>query len=133
MLDEARRGTLPGMVRTGATFADAVAEWLRHVEQDRRRKPSTIAGYRALARSQLLPAFGELPIETITTPTIERWLGTVERSANTRRLALVLLHGVFQRAKKVWGLPANPATGVEKPAVRRDGDLSRRAARAALA
>jgi integrase len=25
-LDEARRGTLPGMVRTGATFADAAAE-----------------------------------------------------------------------------------------------------------
>ncbi len=29
VLDEARRGTLPGMVRTGATFADAAAEWLR--------------------------------------------------------------------------------------------------------
>lgn len=29
VLEEARRGTLPGMVRTGATFADAAAEWLR--------------------------------------------------------------------------------------------------------
>ena len=29
VLDEARRGTLPGMVRTGATFADAAAEYLR--------------------------------------------------------------------------------------------------------
>src|SRR5438094_7008045 len=28
-LDQVRRGTLPGMVRTGATFADAAAEWLR--------------------------------------------------------------------------------------------------------
>jgi hypothetical protein len=28
-LDEARRGTLEGMVRTDATFADAAAEWLR--------------------------------------------------------------------------------------------------------
>jgi hypothetical protein len=28
VLDEARRGTLPGMVRTGVTFADAAAEWL---------------------------------------------------------------------------------------------------------
>ena len=43
VLDEARRGTLPGMVQTGATFADAAAEWLRYVEQDRLRKPSTIA------------------------------------------------------------------------------------------
>ena len=55
VLDEARRGTLPGMVRTGATFADAAAEWLRYVEQDRARKPSTVAGYRSIVRSQLLP------------------------------------------------------------------------------
>src|SRR5450432_4572749 len=29
-LDEARRGTLPGAARTGATFTDAAAEWLRY-------------------------------------------------------------------------------------------------------
>src|SRR6202035_2807596 len=40
VLDEARRGTLPGMVQTGATFADATAEWLRYVEHHRDRKPS---------------------------------------------------------------------------------------------
>src|SRR5438552_17143816 len=37
MLDEARRGVLPGMVRTGAAFADAADEWLRYVEPDSRR------------------------------------------------------------------------------------------------
>jgi hypothetical protein len=31
VLDEARRGSLPGMVRTGATFADAGAEYPRYV------------------------------------------------------------------------------------------------------
>src|SRR5260221_2653881 len=34
VLDEARRGTLPGLVRTGATVADAAAEWMRYVETD---------------------------------------------------------------------------------------------------
>ncbi len=34
LLDEARSGTLLGMVQTGATFADAAAEWLRYIEQD---------------------------------------------------------------------------------------------------
>ena len=29
VLDQARRGTLPGQVRTGVTFAEAAAEWLR--------------------------------------------------------------------------------------------------------
>src|SRR6266481_1741608 len=62
VLDEARRGTLPGLVRTGATFADAAAEWLRYVEEDRMRKPSTVATYRALLRSRILPAFAEQPV-----------------------------------------------------------------------
>ncbi len=35
LLHEAERGTLPGATRTGATFADAAAEWLRYVEHDR--------------------------------------------------------------------------------------------------
>jgi hypothetical protein len=54
------------MTRTGATFADASAEWLRYIEQDRRRKPSTVSGYQAIVRAQLLPAFGSMPIESIT-------------------------------------------------------------------
>ena len=80
MLDKARRGVLPGQVRTGVTFADAAAEWLSYIEHDRERKPSTVAGYRALVRSQLLPAFGDQPIDSITTPMIEHWLADLDRS-----------------------------------------------------
>ncbi|MEA2282020.1 MAG: hypothetical protein QOK21_2627, partial [Solirubrobacteraceae bacterium] len=39
-LAEAAACTLPGMVRTGATVADACAEYLRYIEKDRQRKPS---------------------------------------------------------------------------------------------
>ena len=53
------RGTLPGMVRTGVTFADAAAEWLRYVEHDRGCKPSTLRDYRSIVRAHLLPAFGD--------------------------------------------------------------------------
>lgn len=60
VLHEAHRGTLAGQLRTGATFADAAAEWLRYVELDRQRKPSTIDGYKAIVRAQLLPVFGTL-------------------------------------------------------------------------
>src|SRR6201994_3146277 len=38
VLDDARRGRLPAQVRTGVTFAEAAAEWLRFVEHDRKRK-----------------------------------------------------------------------------------------------
>ncbi len=123
VLDEARRGVLPGAVRTGATFADAAAEWLRYVEHDRRRKPSTVAGYRAIVMSQLLPRFAELPIESVTTQMIESWIGSVQRSPSTRAKELVLMHGIFQRARKLWHLPTNPVADVEKPPQTRSGDI----------
>jgi integrase len=124
VMDEARRGTLPGMVRTGATFADAAAEWLRYVEHDRRRKPSTVAGYQALVRSQLLPEFGEVPVESVTPAAIETWLAADRgHAASTRIKALVLMHGIFQRARRVWGLAVNPVADVEKPPLSRSGDI----------
>ena len=73
VLDEARRGTLPGMVRTGVTFAEAAEEYLRWLEYDRDRKPSTLRDYRSIVRTHLLPAFGDAPIEDITAERLERW------------------------------------------------------------
>ncbi len=123
MLEEARRGTLPGMGRTGATFADAAAEWLRYIEHDRGRKPSTVAGYKLTVRVHLLPVFGELPLESITTAMIETWLRSMGGTASSRRRALVQVHGIFRRAKKVWGLQTNPAADVEKPPLQPIGDI----------
>jgi integrase len=123
VLDQARRGTLPGMVRTGATFADAAEEWLRYIEHDRGRKPSTLKGYRWIVNSELLPAFGEMALEEVTTEVIEAWQTAMTQKASSRAKALVLVHGVFERARKVWKLPANPARDVEKPPLERSGDL----------
>jgi integrase len=110
-------------VRTGATFADGATEWLRYVEFDRQRKPSTVAGYKVIVRSQLLPAFGSMPIEAVTTEVVERWLSGLPGAASSRTKALVLLHGILKRAKKVWGLSANAAAEVDKPALSRSGDI----------
>jgi hypothetical protein len=71
-LDEARRGTLPGMVRTGATFADAAAEFLRYAEQDRGCKPSTLREYRSAVNGHLVPAFGDVRLEDVTPTMIDR-------------------------------------------------------------
>lgn len=123
VLDEVRRGTLPGMVQTGATFADAAAEWLRYVEKDRMRKPSTVATYRSLLGSQILPTFRELPIESVSPAMIESWIAGVERTAATRVKLLAMMHGIFGRARKVWGLKLNPVDDVEKPPLTRSGDI----------
>jgi integrase len=82
-----------------------------------------VAVYQAIVRSQLLPAFGEMAIEEITTPVIERWLASARGSASSRRKALVLLHGIFRRAKKVWGVPTNPAAETEKPPLGRTAGI----------
>ncbi len=118
VLDQARRGELPGMVRTGATFADAVAEYMRWIEHDRCRKPTTIRGYESIMRAHLLPAFGEVRVEDLTSEQVEVWSAELAARglANATRLRiLTCLFGVMQRAKRVWKLPRNPIADVEKP------------------
>jgi integrase len=127
VLDQAHKGTLPGMVRTGATFADAAAEWLRYVEQERGRKPSTLADYRSVVRAHFLPAFGDQPLERITGETIERWLAAQLREGELSRRSLqkmvVLLNGIFRRARKVWKLPQNPVADIERLPVPKRTDI----------
>jgi integrase len=123
VMDQTRRGTLPGLVRTGATFADAAAEWLRYIEHDRGRKPSTLRGYRSTLNAHLLPAFGSMPVEGVTTDVIERWLAGFDGSVRMRNKLLIQLHGILRRARKVFGLSGNAAAEVEKFPQRRTGDI----------
>jgi integrase len=130
-LDEARRGVLPGMVRTGATFADAAAEYLRYIGEDRVRKASTVDDYRSIIRVHLLPAFGETAVEALTPADVEAFAAELGRrehrgrpiSPRTKNKVLNVLHGVFARARKVWGLPSNPAALVERHPQRPSGDI----------
>jgi len=123
-LEDARRGTLPGMVRSGATFADAAAEWLRFIEEDRARKPSTLVDYRSALNAHLLPAFGDRPLESITREDVEQWRrGLTGLSNRSKNKLLIQLHGIFRRAGTVYGLEANPLARVEKHPMRPSGDI----------
>ncbi len=73
ILTDARRGTLAGMRRIEATFADAAAEFLRYVERVRQREPSTLRDYCYVIDGHLLPAFGERKLETITADDIDAY------------------------------------------------------------
>jgi integrase len=130
-LDEARRGTLPGMVRSGATFADACAEYVRYIAEDRGRKASTVEDYRSIISVHLLPAFGETRLEDVSVAAVEAFQAELARrehrgraiTPRTRNKVLNVLHGVFVRAKKVWGLPLNPAAEIERHPDRNSGDI----------
>ena len=124
LLDQARRGTLPGLVRTGATFDDAAAEWLRFIEEDRERKPSTLADYRSALKAHLLPAFGGRLLKSITPAQINAWRRGLKGLSNrSKNKLLIQLHGIFRRAQMVWGLEANPLVRVEKHPMRASGDI----------
>lgn len=130
LLTDARRGTLAGaQVRSALTFADACSEWLRYVEHDRQRAPSTVIDYRNVVNGSLLPEFGRATLlEDITTERIERWrerlLDEGELSRRTIQKMLVLLHGVMKRAKRRKWIGSNPADDVERVNVKRSGDFN---------
>jgi hypothetical protein len=69
------------MNRTGATFAEAAAEWIRFIAEDRERKPSTVRDYRSALEARLLPGFGPTPIEDIDVARIESRRGATRSMA----------------------------------------------------
>ena len=112
------------MARTGATFADAAAEWLRFIEEDRSRKPSTLLDYRSALKAHLLPAFGAQSLKSITPEQVDAWRrGLTGLSNRSKNKLLIQLHGIFRRAQMVWGLQANPLARVEKHPMRASGDI----------
>lgn len=129
LLTDAQRGELPIQTATGASFGDACAEWLRYVEFDRERTKSTVSDYKSVVNRALLPAFeAETPIEEVTMRAIDSYragLASEGRLSNrTINKHLVILHGIFRRAQRVWELPSNPASGVERQAERNTGRFS---------
>jgi integrase len=119
VLVRARAGTLPGAVRTGATFADACDEYLRFLERDRQRKPSTLRDARSIVRNHLLPAFGERRLEDVSSDLVERWARELGRdrplSNRSKQKIIVVFHGLMERARRVWKLESNPVRDVDRP------------------
>jgi integrase len=131
LLEEAQRADSAPVAESGVTFAEAASEYLRYAEEDRGCKPSTIRGYRSQLNAHLLPAFGRMRIDDVTEREIERWRAGLSGSrkgretlANkTKNHQLVLMHAIFRRAVKLYGLPRNPLANVDRYRVRRSGDI----------
>jgi integrase len=129
ILTDLRRG-VGGPDGTGVTFADAATEYLRYVEQIRRIDEVTVKDYRGVINGYLLAEFGDQPIEAITPDMIDIYkekLITEGRLSNRVIVRhLTILHGVFKRAGRVWGLARNPASAdlVERPNVVYTGEFT---------
>jgi len=119
-LAKARRGELPGMVRTGTTFAAACDEWLAY-KRDRKVKLSTQIDYEHMV-DRMKKVFGErfgqrVKLEDVTPEMVEGFrdaLVAEDLADRTVNKYLTVLHGLFVWAQRRYKLPANPVANVER-------------------
>jgi integrase len=119
----------PPVARVEHTFGEACEEWLRYVEHDRDRRPSTVRDYRNTVKRYLLPHFGaDAPIERITTDDVDAYrealLDEGRLSRRSIQKILVLLHGILKRAKRKKWIASNPAEDAERITLKRSGDFN---------
>ncbi|HEY7950430.1 MAG TPA: tyrosine-type recombinase/integrase [Solirubrobacterales bacterium] len=119
-LAKARRGELPGMVRTGTTFAAACDEWLAY-KRDRKVKLSTQIDYEHMV-DRMKKVFGEkfgarMKLEDVTPEMVEGFRDALiaeDLADRTVNKYLTVLHGLFVWAQRRHKLPANPVANVER-------------------
>jgi integrase len=64
-------------------------------------------------------------VEDIDSAAIERWRAGLPStlSPRTKNKLLIQLHGIFRRAQKVYGLPRNPMSDIDRHRRRSSGDI----------
>lgn len=128
-LRRAMAATRPAPSIDAVSFADAAAEYLRYAGEVRGIDPKTLADYRGVVDGYLIAEFGEVALDAVTPDAIdaykERLLAEGKLSNRTIVRHLTVLHGIFKRAKRAYGLADNPASAdlVERPKVTYTGEF----------
>jgi len=118
ILVKARRGDLPGMVRTGTTFAAACDAWLEHKRTTNKKqlKRSTLTDYELgvrVIKAEMAQLVGErAKLEAITVQDVEAFrnkLAADGKASRTVNKHLAALYDLFKWARRPYGLLDNPA------------------------
>jgi integrase len=142
LVDERRKvgiGAYRGVDAGSVTLREAAAEYLRFVEHVRLRDRVTRRDYEGVIHGYLLnaerlgdlraPELMDMRLTAITPDHIDAYKEALilegRLSPRTVVRHLTVLHGIFKRAKRVWGLATNPASAelVERPAVVYTGEF----------
>jgi integrase len=131
---QAQRDVRMGALRAAqdVTLRDASCAWLDGVREGAIRnrsgdpyKPSAWRGYEQALRLHVLTSLGAHKLARITTADlqalVERWQAA-GMNPSTIRNALLPLRAIYRRACARDGLPVNPTSGLELPAVRGSRD-----------
>ena len=117
VLDQVRRGALPAAERTGVTFADSRGRGRLAALHRGGPRPQAVDGPR-LSGDGAHPDAAELRVDRDrgdTPAAIEAWLGSLRLAASSRTPALVLMHGIFQRAQGVRAGPTPSPMSRSRP------------------
>jgi integrase len=107
------------------TVEQAGERLVAHLEQ-LQRSPNTLDDYRSYLRVNLVPFFGDKPLDRITPRDVEAFMAKKAREGRAPKSILNwyrLLHAVFAYAQKRMGVQANPCQLVDLPRVDPDEDI----------
>jgi len=114
-------GRVPDRGDPSVTIKYAVTAWLRYVEHDKGREPSTVRDYRNTMNRQIVGRYKDRPLSEITVEDLEQLraelLDTLSR--RTAQKTLVLLHGLYRFAVRKNWIAKNLVAEVEPIAVKR--------------
>lgn len=110
-----------------ATFRMACDERVRQLRDEKQRKKSTLVDYVNVIDSDLVPFFGaDTRVDAIDRDQVEELrdllLGRV--SHRTTQKVMVILHGIFSRAKRKGWVTVNPCEDAEKVTVLHSDDFN---------
>lgn len=109
------KGVLP---TTSATVGLLLERWFEHAES--RLSPTTLRGYRRLARQRIIPRFGAMKLADVTTADLDRFydgLSIAGLSPQTVRNIHSVIRRAYAHALR-WGwATVNPATNTQPPSV----------------
>lgn len=88
-------------------FKDCFEKWIK-IKEGQNKSPSTIASYRFVATTHILPLLGEKPIDTITPDDIQECFnGIINKSKSLNNQVKAVLSGVFNRAVRMKEVDQN--------------------------
>jgi integrase len=115
--------------RRAVTFGDAATAWLRHVEFEKDRAPTTVGDYTRIAENHITKHFGtDTPIDTITDEDVDalrlKLLSSDRLTRASAHKVMVLTNGLFRYAKRRKWITINPCEDVERIGLRKSGEFA---------
>jgi integrase len=116
---------VPAVVGERRTVEEAGLRLVEHLES-LGRKPTTLATYRSLLRTHIVPHLGSLSLHGVQAEHVERLVVSMRRSGASAKLTcnvLTLLHHTFEFGQRHGWCRGNPCKRVDRPKVEESEDI----------